>query len=269
MNRLAGSRPPLPFVLIALFWVALSAASQAAAQPFSHADWTTVLDRFVDDRGRVNYVALSKDRGVFDRYVAAVETTSPKNAPAQFPTKNDALAYYLNAYNALVFKGVLARGPEDDTVWTPFGSPISFFVSMDVKVGGETTSLKKLEDNLVRAQFGDPRVHAALNCASISCPRLPRKSFEAATLDAELDAAMREFVAETRNVAVDEAGRSVRLSKIFDWFADDFLAFEKQQGNANPNILDYINRYRADGAKIPRTHAVSYFDYNKGINKQL
>ena len=247
----------------------LGPAGELAAQTFSHADWTAVLNEFVDDRGRVSYVALAKDRTVFDRYIAAVESTGPKSSPALFPSKNDALAYYINAYNALVFKGVLARGPEDDTVWTPFGSPISFFVSMDVKVGGEVTNLKKLEDNLIRAQFGDPRIHAALNCASISCPRLPRQAFEPATLDAQLDAAMREFVGETRNVTADDAARTVKLSKIFDWFADDFLSYEKKQGNASPNILDYINRYRAEGAKIPRTHAVSYFDYNKGINKQL
>lgn len=240
----------------------------AASEPFSHADWTAVLSKFVDGRGRVDYQGLAKDRAVFDRYVAAIEKEGPKSSPARFPTRNDQLAYYLNAYNAQVFKGVLARGPEDDTVWTPLGTGYSFFVSMDIKVDGATTSLKSLEDDVVRGQFKDPRIHAALNCASIGCPRLPQKAFEGPTLDAELDAGMKEFVAEARNCTADPGGKTVKLSKIFDWFEGDFLDYEKRQGTAAPNILDYVNRYRAAGAKIPRDYAVSYFEYDKAINAQ-
>ena len=238
------------------------------AQGFSHTDWTAVLSKHVDAKGRVNYEGLAKDRASFDRYVAAVEAKGPKSNASLFPTKNDALAYYINAYNALVFKGVLARGPEKKTVWTPLGTGYSFFVGMDITVGGTTTSLKALEDDVIRAEFKDPRIHAALNCASIGCPRLPQTAFEAATLDAQLDTGMKEFVSEARNCTVDPAGRRVTLSKIFDWFAGDFLAFEKAKGNANPNILDYVNRYRAPSAQIPRDFAVSYFDYDKGINAQ-
>jgi hypothetical protein len=139
---------------------------------------------------------------------------------------------------------------------------------MAVEVGGRRTSLKELEDEVIRAGFQDPRVHAALNCASLGCPRLPRRAFEPATLDAELDGEMRRFLGETRNCAVDAGKRSVTLSKIFEWFAEDFLAYERRQGNASPSILDYVNRYRPPGAEIPRDFAVSYFDYDKRINKQ-
>lgn len=248
--------------------LALSVAGlgAAAAEPFSHADWTAMLSKFVDGRGRVSYEALARDRAVLDRYVAAIEKVGPKTAPALFPTRNDKLAYYLNAYNAQVFQGVLARGPEKKTVWTPLGTGYSFFVSMDIRVDGEATNLKALEDDVVRAQFKDPRIHAALNCASVGCPRLPRKAFEAATLDAELDAAMQEFVAEARNCKLDAAAKTVTLSKIFEWFQGDFLDYEQRQGTASPNILDYVNRYRAAGARVPRDSAVSYADYDKAIN---
>lgn len=238
------------------------------AQGFSHTDWTSVLSKFVDARGRVNYQALAQDRATFDRYLATIEAQGPKSNPALFPTKNDALAYYINAYNAQVFKGVLGRGPEKKTVWTPLGTGYSFFVGMDIRVGGIETTLKSLEDDVVRAEFKDPRVHAALNCASLGCPRLPQTAFEGASLDAQLDAGMQGFVAEPRNCTVDAAAKSVKLSKIFDWFADDFLGYEKAKGNASPKILDYVNRYRAAGAQIPRDYSVSYFDYDKGINAQ-
>jgi hypothetical protein len=246
----------------------IAAAPGARAESFSHADWTAVLERFVDERGLVDYRRLARDREVFDRYLGAIERASPSSRPQLFPTRDDALAYYLNAYNALVFKGVLARGPEEDTVWTPFGTGYSFFSAMPVVVGGKRTSLKALEDEVVRSEFQDPRVHAALNCASLGCPRLPRKAFEGPTLAAELDAEMMRFVGERRNCAVDAAAKRVGLSKIFDWFAEDFLAFERRQGNASPSILDYVNRYRATDARIPRDYAVEYLEYDKRINKQ-
>lgn len=253
----------------ATFVLCLAAAGVAvAAEPFSHADWTAVLAKHVDGRGRVSYEALAKDRALFDRYIAAIEKESPKSSPARFPTRDDQLAYYINAYNAYVFRGVLARGPEKKTVWTPLGTGYSFFVGMEIKVGGETTNLKSLEDDVVRAQFKDPRIHTALNCASVGCPRLPQKAFEGPTLDAELDAGMKEFVAEARNCTVDTAAKTVKLSKIFDWFQGDFLDYERRQGLGDPNILDYVNRYRAAGAKVPRDFAVSYFEYDKGINAQ-
>lgn len=241
--------------------------SLSSSSSFSYSDWNLVLEKFVDEKGRVDYAALARDRAALDRFLAAVERTSPDSEPALFPARNDQLAYYLNAYNAWVFRGVLARGPETVSVWKGgLVSGYSFFVGMDIVLGGVKTNLKKLEDKTVRARFADPRIHAALNCASRGCPRLPRKAFEPATLDAELDGAMREFVSEERNVAVDAAARRVTLSKIFDWFEGDFLSFEKKQGHANPNLVDYVNRYRAADAQVPREFRVRFAEYDKSLN---
>lgn len=256
----------LAFVILSGLPLDASPAPAPGAS-FSYSDWNLVLEKFVDEKGRVDYEALAKDRAALDRFVAAVERTSPDSEPALFPTRNDQLAYYLNAYNAWVFRGVLARGPEKESVWKGgLVSGYSFFVGMDIVLGGVKTNLKKLEDKTVRARFADPRIHAALNCASRGCPRLPRKAFEPATLDAELDAAMREFVSEERSVSVDTAARRVTLSKIFDWFEGDFLAFEKTQGHADPNLVDYVNRYRAADAQVPRDFRVRFAEYDKGLN---
>ncbi len=248
-------------------FLALSAAADAA-EPFSHDDWTAVLQEFVDDRGLVDYEGLAADRAVFDRYFAAVESKSPESHPQLFPSRADRLVYYVNAYNSLVFQGVLARGPEQKSVWSGLVSGLSFFVLMKVRVGGEAMSLKHLEDKLIRAQFQDPRVHAVLNCASISCPRLPREAFEAEQLEEQLDSAIREFVTDPRNCWVDSTSGIVHLSKIFDFYPSDFLDYEKKRGNAKPRIIDYVNRYREPEAQIPREHKVKYFLYDKGINTQ-
>ena len=246
----------------------LLAAAPARAAGFSYDDWTKVLSRFVDAKGSVNYDALAKERGDFDRFVAAVEKTSPKSDPALFPTKNDQLAYWLNAYNAQVFKGVLARGPEKESVWKGgLISGYSFFVGMDIVLGGEKTHLKTLEDKTIREGFRDPRVHAALNCASKGCPRLPQAAFLPEKLDQQLDAGMAEFVSEKRNVTIDDAEKWVTLSKIFDWFSKDFLAYEESHGDPGGTQIEYVNRYRGANPKIPKGYKIKFFEYDKSINK--
>jgi hypothetical protein len=255
---------------LALALGAAPAAAQAAPEArarFSHAEWTAILERFVDETGRVDYEALARDRTGLDAWLARLARQGPKSTPSLFPTRNDRLAYYLDAYNALVFQGVLLRGPERDSVWKGgLFSGYSFFVSAKFRLDGESSSLKALEDDVIRRDFADPRVHAALNCASIGCPRLPREAFLPEKLDAQLDAAMREFVEEERNVAVDPVRRTVTLSKIFDWFEKDFLAFERASGNPDPKIVDYVNRYRIAKPKLDRSFRVRYFDYDKRIN---
>ena len=255
--RIAG---PLFIVLLALMAIPLRAND--------HSTWTAVLSQVVDARGFVDYDALLGDRAGFDGYVELVENTGPVTDPSKFPDSNSKLAFYINAYNALVFKGVLDRGPERTSVWSGLISGYNFFRRMKVKIDGQVTNLQAIEDVLIRESFADPRVHAALNCASVSCPRLPQTAFTAADLDTELNVAMYEFVNATQNVWIDDRRRTVYLSRIFDWFEDDFLEFEERTGSTAPSILNYINRFRTPGQEIPDKYKIRYLDYDKGINHQ-
>ena len=243
-------------------------AAAVSADTFSHHDWTAVLRRFVDERGQVDYQGLARDREDLDRYIAAIEVVSPKSNPEQFPDRDHELAYYINAYNAQVFKGVLDRGPEEKSVWKGLISGYGFFVRMKITIGGERTNLKKLEDETIREGYRDPRVHAALNCASVGCPRLPREAFDPERLDEQLDAAMREFASDGRHVRIDEARRRAWLSKIFDWFEEDFTDYEKRAGKRDAKLIDYVNRYRPDEARIPREYKIKFLKYDKSINRQ-
>jgi len=262
---MTSSFPRLALAALALL---APAAVPADAASFSHDAWSAVLERFVDARGQVDYRGLAADRSQLDSYLAALAATSPDNAPDRFASDDERLAYWLNAYNALVFQGVLARGPDTESVWGDGLFGLGFFTADRYVLGGVRYSLKRLEDDVVRARFRDPRVHAALNCASRGCPRLPRRAFQGATLDADLDAAMREFVAEPRNCRVDAARRTVTLSKIFDWFEDDFLERERRRGEPRPTILDYVNRYRDPRDLVPRDFRIRFADYDKRINRK-
>ncbi|MBP9142862.1 MAG: DUF547 domain-containing protein [Thermoanaerobaculia bacterium] len=259
---------PLAFLARLLLLSCASLPGTVAAAEFPHADWTAVLERFVDEGGRVDYAGLAGDRGVLDRYLGSLAQESPDSTPALFPTRADELAYWLNAYNALVVAGVLDRGVETPSVWGDGLFGIGFFTVRRATLGGRRMSLKGLEDEQVRERFHDPRVHAALNCASVGCPRLPRRAFAGATLQAELDAAMREFVSDERNCRIDTAARTVWLSKIFDWFDDDFLDHERAGGAKTPTVIDYVNRYRAADQRIPAGLRVRFLDYDKRLNRQ-
>ncbi len=252
-----------PMILLCAVLTSATSGRGASSGSFSHDDWTTVLQRFVDERGLVDYEGLAGDPRIFERYVGSVERISPETDPDRFPTSDHALAYYLNAYNALIFQGVLRRGPQTESVWSGLISGYAFFARMDITIGGKRTNLKDLEDG-IRMRFSDPRIHAALNCASLGCPRLPRRAFEAEGLSATLDAAMTEFVNDERNCTIDRARRTVTLSKIFDWFADDFVGERKDRDGA---LIDYVNRYRPRDARIPPAYTIKFAKYDKRINK--
>jgi len=246
----------------------LVAGLQAGDAPaFEHQDWSEVLSRFVDESGRVDYEALARDRGRLDRYLEQLAEGGPRSTPEMFPTQAHQLAYYVNAYNALVFQGVLDGYLDADTVWRGLVPGYGFFVGQKFRLDGQSINLRNLENKIVRARFGDARVHAALNCASVGCPRLPTTAFDPGRLEGELNSAMTEFVSSEQNVRIDEAGRTVFLSKIFDWYREDFLADEREAGNPEPILIDYVNRFRGDAPPIPRDYTVRFLKYDKTLNR--
>jgi hypothetical protein len=216
----------------------------------------------------VDYGALAEDRTSLDRYLAQIAEIGPETEPERFPGKEHRLAYYLNAYNALVFEGVLRGYPDDGVVWAGPVPGQRFFDEQKFRLDGRSVSLNQIEHQLVRANFGDARVHAALNCASLGCPRLPREPFEAERLDRQLDDAMVEFVSDHRFLRVDAGARTVFLSKIFEWFEEDFLADEREAGNDDPKLIDYVNRFRREVPDVPRAYTVRFSDYDKRLNAQ-
>lgn len=265
-------------ITVILFLVV--AQSSFALEKFSHSEWESVLEDYVDEAGLVDYKGLSKNRNTFDRYLTRIENKGPVSNPELFPTRDDELAFYINAYNALVFKGVLDRGPEEDTVWSGLISGFLFFEWMDINIDGQMTSLKLLEDDIIRARYRDPRIHAAINCASMSCPRLPGVAYTGDLLDVQLESSMREFANAESNVRVH--GGKLYLSSIFDWFADDFVFFERQTAgrrngkagidnnvsNRQDLVVDYINRFRTPADQLDRNLSIEFIEYNKDINKQ-
>ncbi|MCB9760009.1 MAG: DUF547 domain-containing protein [Alphaproteobacteria bacterium] len=219
-------------------------AQQIAAPPAPAQDpwptWDEALGAVVTPSGRVDYDALRARRAALDGVLGAL-------AVDPGPSSDDALlARRINAYNAFVLAGVLERAPIDSVhdvaigIWrVPAGT--GFFKGLEFRLDGDRVDLHTLEHTLIRARFRDPRVHAALNCASAGCPPLKAGIYHPETLDAELDAAFTRFV-KTR-CRLD--GDTLALSEVFDWFEDDFLAWGGAQ-----TVCHYAARYEPDWTGI-------------------
>lgn len=217
--------------------------------------WARVLTTHVDDEGRVNFEAVAQDRADLDRFVAYVYEVSPATQPSLFPTPQHALAFHINAYNALAMHKVLERGIPKTLAGL---RKVWFFFFGPVQVGGERMTLDAYETKVIRA-LGDPRIHFAVNCMSVGCPRLPRQPFLPETLDAQLDRETRRFFAEARNLTVDQAARTVQLSEILKFYTGDFTAVA-------PSLIAYVNRYAP--TPVPESYQVRFADYDWTINRQ-
>ena len=208
-------------------------------------------------RVRVDYPAIAKsiDWGHLVTSIATADLAALRSREQQ-------IAFWVNAYNILAIDLVAAHYPIASIrdigslfrpVWKrPAGT-----------VAGRTMTLDEIEHGIIRP-FGDPRTHAVVVCASTSCPALPREPLTADRLDAQLDAAMRSWMADPgKGLAIDRAANMVRVSKIFDWFEKDFakaggvLAFAARY--APESDREWLNAHGA-------TARLEYFDYDWTVN---
>jgi hypothetical protein len=233
--------------------VAVAPASAAGAPPYEA--WARVLEKHVDVEGRVNFAGVARDHADLDRFVAYVYDTGPNNRPELFPTPQHVLAYHLNAYNALAMHKVIETGIPQSLAGL---RKVGFFFFGKVRVGGSDISLYDYENKVIRA-IGDERVHVALNCMSVGCPRLPREPFLPEKLEAQLERESRKFFNEARNVSVNTETQTVRHSEILKFFTGDFLA-------KAPNLNAYVNKYRE--TPVPEQFKVEFTDYDWTINRQ-
>ena len=246
---------------LALLVVLSAGAWQSPAEtPPDSRLWQDVLANYVTGDGSVRYAALKNNPGALKKFVAQIGAVSPDSHPALFPAREDRLAYWINAYNALVMDAVIDGYPERrKRLSTLLGRGI-FFKLMSVRAGGRATTLDAIETARLREGFHDPRIHFAIVCASRGCPWLGRTAFTAKNVDTLLNDAARRFLNQKRNVDVDPAHGVITLSSIFDWFGGDF-------GGDKAQRLTFIAKYRDDGAQfVSRSWKLKYADWDWSLN---
>lgn len=215
------------------------------------AAWAQVLAQHVNVQGQVDYAALAAQPQDLETWVAYIAQVSPENQPERFASKDEQLAYYLDAYNGLAMYGVLRSGVVP-------AQKVRFFLLRKYTIGGKETSLYTWENKVIRP-LGEPRIHFALNCMAASCPRLPQAPWEEERLEQQLEAAAVEFFNDERHLRVDAEQGVVYLSEILDFFPEDFLAVA-------PSLIDYVNRYRHP--PIPSDYRIEFIPYDWTVNAQ-
>lgn len=218
----------------------------SGAGRFDHTAFDDLLRRCVDAAGFVDYAGLARYAGLLDGYLARI-------AAAEFDglTRDEKLAFLINAYNAATLRLILDHMPLASIRDIPAKAR---WAARRWTVGRRTMSLAEIETAELRAKFADPRIHFAINCASIGCPKLRNAAFTGADIDAELDAHTRAVHADGRWLRIDPDG--IRVTRVYRWYEDDFV-------QAAGAATDFAVRHAPEIAGKPRR---GWLPYDWGLN---
>ena len=229
----------------------------SSSKPISHAAFDSLLRKHVNTEGWVDYKGFIRDSVLLNSYLNLLSKGYPNDKNWN---KNEQKAYWINAYNAFTIKLICDHYPLESIKDIKKGVPlVSDTWTIDfIKIEGKTYNLNNIEHGILRPKYNDPRIHAAVNCASRSCPKLLNEAFTADKLDNQLDMVMKDFINDATRNKITSANKA-QLSKIFTWFAGDFK-------KSNPSVIAFINKFSK--TKIDKNADISYLDYNWQLNKQ-
>ena len=223
----------------------LSPKDDMNLEAFNHNDFNTLLEMYVSNQGNVNYKGFKKDISLLKNYIASLGDNMPTNSWS----REDKLAYWINAYNAMTIDLIVRHYPTSsikdiDKPWQ----------QRYWKLGDKWYNLDEIEHQIIR-KMGEPRIHFALVCAAKSCPKLHNKAFTAQTLEEDLSQLTRGFLADSSKNSISE--NTLKLSKIFKWFAKDF--------KENGSLIDFLNEYTdvTISSKAKKSFNDYYWDLNE------
>lgn len=222
------------------------------SRPITHELWDSLLREHVNEKGWVDYKGFIADSSRFNKYLDLLSRNHPNDKNW---SRDERLAYWINAYNAFTVKLIADNYPTESIKDIKNGIPFVNTV-WDIKfieIEGATYDLNNIEHGIIRPKFNDPRIHMAVNCASISCPKLQNEAYMAKKLDAQLDQAAREFLSDTDKNIIEK--NNIKISKIFDWYGGDF-----------DSVIGFVNKYTE--VDINKNAKIEYFDYNWSLNEQ-
>lgn len=228
----------------------------AIGQP-SHDAFDALLKKHVNAQGGVNYEAFKNDEAPLNAYLKSMMT----NTPADSWSDNEKLTYWINVYNALTIQLILKYYPVESikdigsSIQIPFVNTPWDIECFEIEEGKEL-SLNNIEHGIIRKEFEEPRIHFALVCAAVSCPKLLNEAYRADRLDAQLTAQTKDFLANTNKNKI--SADRLQLSKLFSWYGGDF----RKDGS----LVDFLNQYSS--VKINQKAKTSFMDYNWSLNKQ-
>ena len=233
------------------------------AQDFdqTHSGFDTILKTYVEN-GQVDYAGLKSNRRELDRYLSSLAAVDEK----EFKTwqASDRLALLINLYNAATLQLIIDHYPVKSIkdIGGFFRGPWKQRV---VRLYGKTITLNTLEHEIIRKQFDEPRVHAALVCAAQGCPPLRPEAYVGARLEAQLAEQMRTFLADSTKNHVNVRSGKISLSRIFKWYGKDFT---KNGKTLLGSLAPYWPDQAAARLKSRRDWDIAYTDYDWSLNER-
>jgi len=240
----------LVFLLIAMASLFACPGNSSAVDDSIYA---ALLSKYVSGSS-VDYSGLKTEEGSLDAYLDILAGADPEALP-----EKDRLAYYINAYNAWTLKLILDNYPVASIkdIGPFWSSPwkIEF-----ARIGDKKVSLDYIENEALRPQFKDPRIHFAINCASKSCPPLRNEPYVGGRIDAQLDDAAGRFINDGKSNYLKE--KTLYLSKVFDWYSEDF--------GGEDGALAFIRKYAQGDLALRLATSekpeIAYLDYDWSLN---
>jgi Protein of unknown function, DUF547 len=236
--------PETPAVEVKIETPAKPVAVVAPGAP-AHDAWDALLQKHVDADGKVDYKGFKSDKADLEAYL---KTLADNPVQAEW-SRAEKMAYWINAYNAFTVKLIVDNYPTKSILNFDGGK------TWDVKriaLGGKKYSLNQIENDILRPQYKDARIHFAVNCAARSCPPLYNRAFTAENLESALEARADAFINNTGYNKISTTKANV--SKIFEWYAADFGDLKK-----------YLNKYSKK--QLNASSAIVYNEYDWDLNE--
>lgn len=212
---------------------------------FDHSLFDQLLKKYVNKNGVVNYAGIKKYQKPLKDYLESIRLHTPDDTWR----RQDELAYYMNAYNAMTIDLIVRNYPLQSIkdINDPWEQRLW-------RIGEKPISLEEIEHEILR-KMNEPRIHFGINCASFSCPPLMDEAFTAAQVDAQLDRLAVQFINDPKRNKI--TADRIEVSNIFKWFKKDFTK--------NGDLIDFLNKYSK--VKIDKKARVRYMDYDWSLNE--
>jgi len=248
---------------------------------FSYDDYATVLERFVDEDGMVDYQALKNNREPLDRFMR--DLCGLYREEFADWTEERQIAFWLNAYNAITLKTIINHHPIEADWKKRLFYPVGIrhipgvWTEIEHCVKGEQLTLDAMEHDILRKEYNEPRIHMALVCAAMGCPALRTEPFVGHRLDEQLAEQTRRFIQDPSKFRIDHEERRVYLSSIFKWFGEDFVPTYGSKASVpwgsreEQAVMAFLGEHLSPSDWNQLTsheYDVSYLDYDWSLNEQ-
>ncbi len=272
----------LVYCCIAILAVSMEtqASEKASESSFHYNDYNQVLQNYVDEENLVDYESLKANPENLNSYLKRIAEVKP-NEFQSWPG-DVRLAFWINAYNAITLKVIIDHYPIKASWIGSLRFPKNSIRHIDGvwdeithTVMGRSMTLNQIEHETIRKNFNEPRIHFAVNCASIGCPKLRREPYVASKLDSQLDDQVTELMNDPEKFRVES--NTLYLNKILYWYGEDFVgqysANERftHLGKTERAVANFFYQYMSGGQKqmLEGTQfSVSYLDYDWSLNEQ-